>query len=233
MNKLKNTLLTVLLLITLPTMTYADCQSNFEKDEPNFKVTYEYNKDTDDFTIKIYMMSTLNYRIVINHKFEQFDRVMNGNQQILILKNYKNSTYAYAIKGNYGECEDVIVKEEKLVLKKTNPYVNDPLCKGNEDFILCQEDYNYDVEVTREAFESRLKAYLESKKTNEHEETNTIENKKDSKTEKTDDSSFITRVINYVKTNLINVIAITVFVIAIIATIVLKIKSEIKSRRLE
>ncbi len=51
MNRLKSILLTTLLLIILPATVYADCQSDFKAIEKEFEVTYEYNKDTDDFTI--------------------------------------------------------------------------------------------------------------------------------------------------------------------------------------
>ena len=219
----------------LPTTTYADCQSDFEKNEPDFKVTYEYNADTDDFTIILPVPNVNNYGFIFYHSIDSSNAAENNGKQAIIIKGYKKDTYTYGIKANTGACKDTVVKQETIKLEKTNPYVNDPLCKGNEEFILCQKDYNYAAEINREAFESRLKAYIESKDDKDTQNKDATKDNKDSQKTNDDNNkdSFIIRIINYISENIVNTIAIAIFIISLMVTIVLKIKSEIRSRRLE
>lgn len=234
MNKLKITLLTLLLLIILPITVKADCQSDFKAIEDQFKVTYEYNKDTDDFTITLVSPDYEKYEFGFKpghlNKYKYTYSITNKTITRK-LAGYKEDTYYYLIVGADGsQCDRTMFKNEEIRLKKEtvitkNKYSDSPLCEGNEDFVLCQKDY--DKEIDEQTFESRLKTYKESK---ENDTTPKIEQEKDDNKEK---KSIFSNIIIFFKENLVYSIVIIAFAIIIITTIVVSIKFAVKSRRLE
>lgn len=227
MNKLKILLYTFLLLIILPITAKADCRSDFNKIEDKFKVTYEYNKDTDDFTLTFVNPDREKYAFF----FESLEDAknakvtLNGQTLTFTLEHLKKEKYNYGIDGIYEGCKTRIKTETKM-LYKYNHYANSPLCEGNEEFALCQKDY--DKEIDDETFKSRLDTYVKSK-----EQEKTIEDNTDNKQIESNSTNLIKNIIDYINENIIKVIVVAIFIIIIVIAIILKIKSEVKSRRLE
>ena len=133
--------------------------------------------------------------------------------------NVSPGTYNIKIYGQTKSCDDLF-ENTMLYLPEYNKYSEDPLCKGIEEFVLCQP--TYDKEIDYDTFVSRVNTY---KKTKTEEENETITPK--------DDNGNSNRVLTYIKNNLFDVIVISAFIILMIITIILTLNSIKKSRRLE
>ena len=231
MKNLKYILITILFFLMLPLLVSADCESDFKKIENDFKATYEYNKNTDDFTITIIIPNYKNYMVLYQNSDEgkKTKIVLDGNTLTSIRENYKDSSYTYEIIGATAECKGKTLKKETMALKKYNKYADSDLCKGNEDFVLCQKEY--DKEIDEETFKSRLETYEKSKENNSKDEDNNIDTNTINK--ENNSNNIFENIISYVKDNLFRVIAIAIFAVALIITIIMSIVSFKKSRRLE
>lgn len=228
MHKLKYILFSFILLTLLPLSVKADCQSDFKAIEDQFKVTYTYDINTDEFTITLINPNFHTYSYLFDELYESSERVVENEKITATIKKYKKTSYTYSIYGIKGECSLQKLKEETIELKKYNKYAESDLCKGNEDFALCQKDY--DKQISNETFESRLETYKQSVQKNDDKEKNTDTNEQKVNENK---NNFLNNVINYAKENALYLIFIVIFSLIIIATIVTYTKSIIKSRRLE
>ena len=232
MQKSKNILLFFILFVILPTTTYADCTSDFKAVEKYFKESYKYNADTDDFTIILVNPDYEKYTFGFHNKDEikNVEMKYNGKQVTVTVKNYKGTKYDYVFVARYNECMNQAAKSGSIELKKYNPYADHELCKGNEDFILCQKEY--DKAVDEETFKSRLETYIESKDSKSSQNDN-INNQNDEKNNNNNKENLTDKIINYIHENTIQVIIIALFIIILIIGILIYIKKAIKSRRLE
>lgn len=218
MNKSKYLLTTLSLFIMLPSITYAECTpeeiKHFKEIEDEYKVTYEFNKETKDYTIKLFMPEPSKYTFAayedgnikcekINENERQCNSIPPGEYEIFII-------------GSNETCRGEL-KTINLKLAKYNHYSDDPLCNGIEEFVLCQPTYSKEIDY--ETFASRVNTYKKTKQ--KEQEANINEDKENNK------------VLNYIKANLFNIIIITVFSVSIIITIILTAKALKKSRRLE
>ncbi len=59
-----------------------------------------------------------------------------NKKKVLVYNNYKKDEYKYGIMARYSGCNNVKVATYTLQLKKYNPYADNQLCKGNEEFVL-------------------------------------------------------------------------------------------------
>lgn len=214
----KNKKLFILLSICLlfNSHVYADCtveeKKEFKNIESKYKITYEFNKENKSYTL-----------IFTSPEPNKFDYYIN-NEDIKCNETVNNQTTCTDFKPGYQEiyiigqtdtCQEVL-KEVSMNLAY-NKLSEDPLCEGNEDFVLCNP--TYDKEVDYDSFISRLNTYKKNKNNNSSSSSNTI-NKENA-------------IINYIKDNLLEIITITIFIILVIITIILTAKSIKKSRRLE
>ena len=214
----------------------ADCQSDFDEIEEYFQVGYKYNKDTDDFSIVIINPNRFRYAISFNTDDidTEIEKNVVGVTMTNLINNYKKDEYYYGIVAIYDGCKNVKLKEETIQLKKYNPYADDPLCEENEEFVLCQKDY--EKTITKEEFESRINTYIKGKDTNSStnnstNNNNTINNSKQN--ENSNNKNILDKIINFIEENIITTIIIALFVIILIISVILTIKYETKRRRLE
>ena len=238
MKKTKRITLTILLSLLFCNQVNAACTqqeiNGFKKIEDKYTVTYTYDATTKLYTA-IYTMPSLSYSYEItldNDDGTSKCEVISANQgeyKIKCTGKKWNNRLEYTIKGNTGTCNDTL-KTGKVNVEKTkiyNKYSESELCKGIEEFVLCQE--TYDKELTQEEFESRVETY---KKTLEK------ENKEDEKTENNNktnkiDKNITEKIINYIENHIATIVIVVAFVILAIITIILTAKSIKKSRRLE
>lgn len=214
---------------------YAACtdyeKNHFKEIESKYTVTYDYDEVNNQNIIKYYNPEpqTYEYRIVT-------DADANANVVIKRIDNYNyeavgniNATFTVEVVGKSSTCDDVL-KTITINPPQPNAYAEDELCKGIEDFVLCQSDY--DKTITREEFESRVESY---KKTLEKDNSNNYNNNssQNNKDNQEDKKNFFDNIITYIKNNWLQVIIITIFIILIIVTVVITIISTRKSRRLE
>ena len=163
MKTIKCTLLIIVLNIIFPISIYADCESDFKAVEKDFKVSYKYNEDTDDFTIKLVCPDRNKYTFGFYNPDDVKDAYWTNEEEkkITTINNYKKDEYKYMLLGTYGDCKDYIVKEGTIKLTKDNPYINNSLCEGNEDFSLCQKE-NKEI-VDEDTFKIELEGYKQNK----------------------------------------------------------------------
>lgn len=226
MNKLKKcTFFLILSLLCLNNVS-ASCtnqeKENFKKIENNYKITYEYQSSTKKYTVTFVREDKSKYEYIIYTKDDL--KCKDIDDKTSKCTNFSPGKYTIGIEGKTKTCNDEL-KTIDLNLPEYNKYYNDPLCKGIEEFVLCQE--TYDKEIDYETFKSRVETY---KKTKIKEEEN--KNDDEENNPKTNNNN-ISNYINYIKDNIINIIIIATFIILLITTIIITVKQQRKSRRLE
>lgn len=206
------------LFLLLPHTSYADCTAeeieHFKEVENEYKITYEFNEDTKDYTLTTNAPLPNEYDFVLyigkNTKYEE----ITPNQYKIY--NLSAGEYNVEIVGVTDTCNSVL-KKITLKLAEYNNYSNDPLCEGIEEFVLCQP--TYDKSITYQEFVDRVNVYKKTKAQKEKAE----ENK----------NKVSNSVIEYIEKNLFEIIAVAVFVLILIIIAIITIKTVRKSRRLE
>lgn len=217
-------ILTFILSLLCVDKAYAYCtqqvKDEFKKIENEYKVTTEYISENKTYTMKIKMSK--NHKFAIGFLGLNADKCQGVDETTLECLNLTpGDSFFIQIYTSTEGCNEVL-KEEFIELKEPNKYHGDPLCKGNEEFALCQEFY--DKEIDREEFEDRVEIYEEQKQEKLEEEQKQQEEQKEDVIEKTT---------TYLKENLIQIIIIIVFIILVIISSIIGIKHYKQSRRLE
>ena len=229
MNTIKKVLFILTIFIMLPLGVYADCQSDFDAIKSEFKITYKYNTDTDDFTIVMTNPNNERYRIAILdfEDIENTEEKKDGNVSTTTIYNHSGSDdkYCYVVQANYYGCDGNFFLIKEMELKKYNPYADSPQCEGNENFVLCQKENDKIIE--EETFESRLEIYEKT------EGKSGKETKSNIKGNESKASNVKKSFLEYIYDNIIVVIAAIILAIALIVVSILLIKRAKKSRRLE
>lgn len=230
---MKKIYLLLLILMIFPYVVFADCLSDFKEIENEFKVSYKYNKDTDDFDITFVNPDKTKYTFGYHDKEEikKFTMSIQDNQETLILKNYKDTKYEYNFVAISGNCANNVANSGTIELKKYNPYSDSPLCQGNEEFVLCQRDY--DKAIDEESFKSRLEIYKQSKEIKENNSSSNQSNINKNNGKNSNKNNIFADILDFIKNNIALTIIILLVVIAIIVGIIFRIKKVIKSRRFE
>ncbi len=223
MNKKKYIAFPILLSLLCINNVYADCteeaRNEFNSIKNQYKITPIFNSIEKNYTIRIETANTDKFRYVTSLKKTYECKKI--SETLTECYGYEPgvSFYAYVIP-NVNDCH-VTLKEEKIYLDKLNKYYGDPLCSGIEEFVLCQEIYDRDID--RETFEYRINKYKESKKQKEQEDLKKIQ----------EENKTTSNISTYIKENTFQVIIIAVFIALLITTILVSYKSMKKSRRLE
>lgn len=223
MKKYKYFILTIILFLICISNTYAACTqeeiNEFKKIEDQYKITYEFNKSTKDYTVTFDGVEPKKYVFSIKSG-EPITNCKKINDYKTECYNVKKGNYIIETKGTTDSCKDTL-KTITLNLKGYNKYHEDPMCDGIEEFVLCQE--TYDKEIDYDTFVSRVETYKRTKQKEEDNKPNIIE-KKETKIE---------IIVKYLKENIIPLIIVFIFIILVIITIIVIAKSVKKSRRLE
>lgn len=217
MKKKKKILLTIISFIAFTSKTYAECTNEevnaFKKISNEYKVTYEMNTESKLYNLTFYDPAPDKYTFVINGATDgDFSIHDNNNYQYLGLS---PGEYTVTIEGVTNTCKDVL-KTINLSLPKYNKYTEDPLCKGIEEFVLCQSTYDKDIDY--ETFKQRVEVYKKTKTENNI---------------KTDDINKNNAIVNYFKNNIGQIFLFTISLVLVIIVITLIAKRQKKSRRLE
>ena len=226
-------ILAIVLFLTFPSYIHASCEDeadNFIAGR-DYKITSEYNKDTDTYAVTIYIADTTKHGMVFDGReaLENSTTTTSGNSKTIVIKNLKSKEYKAIFVSTTSACKGKVLRTDTVEVSKPNKYAESSLCEGYEDFILCQKDY--DKEIDEATFKSRLELYKQSK-ANEEPDDEPDDNKEDEENANKS-KTFIDKIIDYIKANLFQVIVIAVFAIALIITVVISLTSAIRSRRLE
>ena len=223
MNKRKYIAFPLLLSLLCINNVYADCtqqaRDEFNSIKEQYKITNTFNSDSKKYTVRIEKPNNDKFRyttaITAQYKCEKISDTVTECYDLEPGKTF----YAY-IMGNTKDC-NIMLREDEIYLKKNNKYYGDPMCSGIEEFVLCQEIYDRDID--RETFEYRINKYKESIETKKEEEI-----KKQEEENKPEN-----KISTYIKENIVQIIIIIVFIVLLTITLIIGIKSEKKSRRLE
>ena len=222
-----NLLLSIISLsLFIPTLTYADCTKeeldNFKEIENEYKVTYEFDRDSKKYKLKFINPNYENYGYMLFYEISEeqtkYYDLRQLNTEEYEQSDFEAGKYRIEIYGKTETCNEKL-KEITLKLSKYNQFSEDPLCSGIEDFVLCQPTYDKDIDYN--TFVSRINSY---KKKIESSNTNNTDNQK-----KEEDS----KIVKYIKDNLIQIIIVIIFIIMVTVTAILTANSIKKSRRLE
>lgn len=219
MKKRKKLLLTIISFTIFTPKIYAECTkediNTFNKISDEYKVTYEFNKDSKLYDLTFYDPSPDKYTFIINGATDGEFSIQDDNNYKYI--GISPGNYEITIKGIANECQDIF-KTININLPKYNEYSEDPLCDGNEEFVLCQP--TYDKEVDYETFKSRLEVYKKTKQDN-----NEVNKEKDNNKDN--------NIVNYIKNNIIEITIVAASLIILTIIIISIVKRQKKSRRLE
>ena len=207
---------------------YASCTEDkikeFNKVKNEYKIITEYDNKTQTYNMMIETANNSNFGYVFTIDYSySCEKVSNTLTKCTGLK--PGTTFIGRVIGLTNQCNDLL-KEEEIKLIRNNKYYGDPLCEGIEEFVLCQE--MYDKEIERETFEDRIEKYKETKEEKIEEE----KQKNEQMTEKNIEN-IINKTTEYIKENLIQVIIVLIFIILTTITAIILIKSAKQSRRLE
>lgn len=213
----KKTIFATILFLTCMNNTYAACtqeeRNEFKRIENEYTIKYEFNEDTKDYTLYILNPKKDKYSYFIEIGKET--KCTYVDETTTKCSGVQPNKYNVTVNGATNTCDETL-KTINLNLKEYNKYSEDPMCKGIEEFVLCQP--TYDKEIDYDTFVSRVNTYKKSK-----------QNKENNKIEKNDNN----QVIVYIKENLVQIIIISIFIILVLITTYITIKSIRKSRRLE
>ena len=223
---IKKRYLTLTLALSLIGMnkSYAACTQEqldaFKLVEKEYKITYELNRSTKDYTVKLQENENNKYEYVFSENLVK-DKILSVENNTTIIERVYPGEYTVYIRSKEELCNDNL-KTITIKLPRYNIYSEDPLCDGIEEFYLCQE--TYEKEIDRETFESRINTYKKSK-----EQQNKQETSKDNEAKE----KGLNELLTYIQNNPIQVIIVVIFIILVIITIIVTIKQSRKSRRLE
>jgi len=220
----KKYLLIPLLSFLCLTKVYADCSQDeideFKKIEDDYNITATINLDNKQPLIIInnpepkkfgYQLIQENGSIISLHDIKETE---------VAISNILPGAYTVEIIGLTNTCNSTL-RTETLTVFKYNKYSEDQLCKGNEEFYLCQ--VMYDTDIDYETFKSRLELYIKNKNTS-IEDLNVAEQDEN--------------IINKTFENIINfltkyyvVIIISIVCIVIMAAIITALSKSLKKKR--
>lgn len=223
MKKKKYILLTLILSLLSIDNVYAKCtdetKNEYEKIRNQYKTTTTFDSNSKTYTVRMENANTDKFRYSSAITAQYNCKTISDTITECYGLEPGKSFYVYTL-STTKDC-DIILKEEEIYLKKLNKYYGDPLCAGIEEFVLCQEIYDRDID--RETFEYRIAKYKESEQAEK--------DKKDE--EQAKENEPINKITSYIKNNPIQIIIIAIFTVLLIITIIIEIKSSKKSRRLE
>ena len=201
---------------------YAGCSKELEKEysqiRRQYKTTTKFDSNTKTYTAIIENAISDNFAyasaIISTYECEK------KSDTITECYGIKPGTTLYAsVVGKTEDCKSEL-RQDEIKLDDLNKYYGDELCKGIEEFVLCQETYGR--EIDRETFENRINKYKESKQQKIEEQQ---------KNEKNESS--LNKITNYIKENLIQTVIVIVFIILLTISTIIMLNTSKKSRRLE
>ena len=219
---IKKRYLTLALVLSLIGIneSYAACEqeeiNEFKKVEKEYKVTYELNYSTKLYNVIFHRDINKKYTYAIDNNINS-NNIMSTDTSI-IFDSIPSGEYTIGIINYNSQCQEQL-KTFTIKVPRYNYYSEDPLCEGIEEFYLCQE--SYEKEIDRETFESRVNTYIKKKTQKEQDQLS-----KEPQEEKND-------ILIYIKENITQIIIVAVFILLLLITTIVMIKQSRKSRRLE
>lgn len=215
-------IITLVSLIINTNIIYAECTTKdyeyFKSIEDKYQTSYEFNKETKTYSIKLTYGDTSTFIYDIENKNIE-DATLEVIDNKLVVGNLVPGEYTIRLVGGSDSCNDTF-KTEKITLPKYNQYAYAPECEGIEEFVLCSP--TYDKYIDYSVFLSRVNTYKKNKENNSN-------NNNDNEKEKTTILEWMQDNIQYIIYAIIGIIVL--FIIALIIKVIYN--KERKRRRLE
>lgn len=226
MLKRKYLVFLLMLFILFSSKAYASCTESELKEfndlESKIKATYYI--ENNQYIFKIYNPAPTLFKYDIYSTSRIKCEVIDENNITCVGTDKIN--YDVIVIGK--NCKETVKAPE---VEKYNKFSESELCNGIEKFALCQPDY--EKELTEEEFKSRVETYKKSLTKDDNSKDPSNGNKDNNSKNNEDSISFIDKIIDYINSHLVIIIAISIFAILATVTIILKVKTFKKSRRLE
>lgn len=173
---MKRKMIFVLLLIIVPInvfgLKYGGCEysvvSRMQSIVTNINISYDYHVTNNvvyfDITLNN-LTSDIYFYDTISKKEYYYKDTNNGE---ITIRNYTNygSSGVYKFYSNISECYKISVGTKYYKIPNYNPYHNDELCKGFENYVLCNKwapvNYSYDK------FKNEIRKYKTEEKQKEN-----------------------------------------------------------------
>ena len=167
-------LLTIFICFCLSiTKVNASCSytriANLKKLASNVNITYTYTIVNNEASFDI-RIANLTNDIYVYDVYNDKKYTTRGE---IVLRDFKDGMkYRFLIRSNDSNCEAELLSTRYVTLPKYNVYYGDPICKGIEDYTLCQKwgtfnAVNHDDYVGQV---NKYKASLSKNKNNKEEE---------------------------------------------------------------
>lgn len=133
--------------------------ANLKKMAANVNYSYEYKITNNDAIFNITLTNLVKdiYFIDTNK-----NKTYQNKKGELILKNYKSGdTVIYNFYPNDPDCLDTPLYTLRIVLPKYNEFYTQPICKGAEEYSLCQKWSSHNLDLL--TFKSKVEQYKNSK----------------------------------------------------------------------
>lgn len=131
------------------------------------KISYEYYETANNIsggTFHGYKVSIINFKPDFYvYDTERATYFSTTNDSVAISDSFLGGiTYKLPFYASDGTiCEGYLIMTKYIKMPYYNPYWEDPLCDGHEDYILCKK-FNSVAVDSKDEFDERMKAYIKS-----------------------------------------------------------------------
>lgn len=220
---MKKTIIVFIIFLLNISPIYAACTGaeikNFKETEDKYIVEYKKNPSTKSYDVYLNRPEKEKYDYRFNKKIDTSCQEIDN--KTIKCTSFLAGKYEISIVGVTQTCNSVL-KKINLEIPQYVSYSEDPLCEGIEEFVLCNP--NYDKDIDYETFVSRVNTYKKNLLSNKEEEK---------KEEEEPETPLEENIINYLKEYWLEITIVIVFIILVIITTIITAKSIRKSRRLE
>lgn len=142
--------------------TYSEI-ARLKKIAANINVSYDYIEKNNSAIFSVTLVN-LNREVYIVDATTSNTYRYNGDE--LTISNYNSgSTIQYYVYPVNSDCDDQLLYTIRLVLPSYNSYYKDEICKGIEEYTLCQKWSSHNLNYNE--FKNRVTNYKESQKIEE------------------------------------------------------------------
>lgn len=153
---MKKILIIVFILFVFPTYTKActtNDKSTLSKIVGNVEISYLFDESTEKFTVKI---SNLNNNVYF-YNTQSASYVYPNSNEVILYNINPEKKIRLKFYGNYQSCSNHHISSKYVTLPSYNVYYKDPLCKGYENYNVCNKWSK--VNYTYEEFKEKIKSY--------------------------------------------------------------------------
>ena len=151
-------ILLVALFIFCPKVEAVVCDNakmvNYQEIAKNITYTYNFNESNNTFDVTLTNVDS-NFHFI---NVETNERYENSGSETTLNNLNQGTSYKLGVYTNDIDCRNSRLYTIYIALPYYNPYYNDELCSGIENYKYCKKYITFSL--TREQFEERVKSYI-------------------------------------------------------------------------